>query len=250
MPLSPRVARLEVSEVPTSSNAAWIPLNELRSRMAELPPKDQVVQLTKSGDYEKALRFLQNSGRKVELVESEPGRLIPGRLWGANPFLEECLAHLVPGTAVDLACGCGREAATMAGAGWKVTAIDNLADGLERGQDLAQRHLPGEESGAICWLERDLLKEGLPEGPWDLATMFFFLDRDLLCALPRVIRKGGSLLLETFLEEHARIYGKPRSPAKVLAPGELRGLFPNSQFVRYQEGPCRNRITARAWLRF
>ena len=250
MALPPKVSKLEVSPAPSSVDAAWIPLGELEYRSAELPPKEETILLVESGDYQQALQLLQAIGRKVLLVPPMVGGSLSGRLWTPNPFLEECLQAMAPGEALELACGGGREATALAGAGWGVTAVDNLPDGLARAGLLAHNSLPREEADRIGWLERDLVKHGLPKGNWDLITMFFFLDRELLQAIPAALSPGGSLILETFLEEHVRQFGKPKCSARVLKEAELPGLFPQAEIVRYEEGLCRGRITARGWFRF
>ena len=250
MPLSPLVAKLEVSEVPESGEADWIPLKELADRTAELPSKGQTVHLVQTGDFLGARELLEGLGRPVVFVRPSPGPPAFGRLWSPNPFLESCLPHLSPGLAIDLACGGGREAVALAGAGWRVTAVDILQDGLDRAARFADRHLENCEAKSIRWVQRDLVQGGLPAGKWDLATIFFFLDRNLLLDVPASLNRGGSLVVETFLEEHARVHGKPKSAARVFKEGELKGLFPMAEIVRYEEGPCRDRITVRAWLRF
>ena len=59
-------------------------------------------------------------------------------VWGARPnrWVEQELADLSPGTAIDLACGEGRNALWLAGLGWNVTAVDFSAAALETGRRL------------------------------------------------------------------------------------------------------------------
>lgn len=236
--------------MPSAAFAAWIPLSELIDRAADLPPKSQTLRLVKRGDFREAFELLTQMGRTVELVEPIEGSPVRGRLWAPNAFLEDCLPSLRPGRSIELACGGGREAIFLAGSGWEVSAIDVLDDGLQRARIMADRHLDPEDVARIMWIQRDLESEGIPEGTWDLATSFFFLDRDLLRSLPSAVNCGGSVILETFLEEHAAVFGKPKSKDRLLKSGELPGLFPGAEIVRYEEGPFRNRITARGWFRF
>src|SRR3954449_8706899 len=58
------------------------------------------------------------------------------RQWSAEPnaLVAELLAGLPPGDAVDLAAGEGRHALWLAGRGWRVTAVDFSAVGLDRGR--------------------------------------------------------------------------------------------------------------------
>jgi SAM-dependent methyltransferase len=57
-----------------------------------------------------------------------------------NRFVEEHLADLAPGSAIDLAAGEGRNAVWLAGHGWSVTAVDFSAVGLAKARRLAQEH--------------------------------------------------------------------------------------------------------------
>lgn len=58
------------------------------------------------------------------------------RVWSAGPnqFVEQALADLPPGTAVDLGCGEGRNARWLAERGWQVTAIDFSSVAVQRGR--------------------------------------------------------------------------------------------------------------------
>ena len=58
--------------------------------------------------------------RKGEHVNDEP-----------HPLVTRFAANLVPGRALDLACGTGRHALWLAGHGWQVTAIDSSSVGIE-----------------------------------------------------------------------------------------------------------------------
>jgi SAM-dependent methyltransferase len=74
---------------------------------------------------------------------------------GPNQFVAAELADLPPGTAVDLACGEGRNAIWLAKRGWTVTAIDFSEVAVERGRQNAG----GLE---VTWVVGDALTEDLP----------------------------------------------------------------------------------------
>jgi SAM-dependent methyltransferase len=61
-------------------------------------------------------------------------------VWTAEPnrFVAEQLRDLAPGRALDIAAGEGRNALWLADRGWRVTAVDFSAVGLDKGRRLAQ----------------------------------------------------------------------------------------------------------------
>ena len=78
-------------------------------------------------------------------------------VWSAGPnqFVEQELADLPPGRALDLACGEGRNARWLAERGWQVTAMDFSPVAIEKGRRLAEQ-LPT-TSGRIDWQVGDAL---------------------------------------------------------------------------------------------
>ncbi len=81
-------------------------------------------------------------------------------VWSAGPnrFVEEELAGLAPGRALDLACGEGRNARWLASRGWQVTAMDFSPVAIEKGRKLSA----GARDG-IDWVVGDVLTAALPE---------------------------------------------------------------------------------------
>lgn len=61
-------------------------------------------------------------------------------VWSAGPnqFVAEDLAGLEPGTALDVACGEGRNAVWLAELGWDVTGVDFSGVALEKAADMAR----------------------------------------------------------------------------------------------------------------
>jgi rhodanese-related sulfurtransferase len=144
-----------------------------------------------------------------------------GRLWGPSEWLLE-VADLLPrgGRVLDVACGRGRHALLLAGAGFDVHAVDRDAGALAWLSAVAERlGLP------LTVAEQDVEAPGaaLGDGLFDVLLVFNFLHRPLLPALAGALRPGGLLVYETFTVQHAR-YGRPSNPAFLLQPGELRGL--------------------------
>lgn len=234
-------------------DAVNIPTPELLGRLHELPPRSEPVQIVGS-EVENARRLLEAGGRTVEVVPGEFATLgEPLRLWRPNAFLEEILPRLNPGRALDLGCGSGRESVALAGSGFEVVACDVLPDALEMGRGLAARYLldgTPAEPPPIEWRRRDVEREGPPEGWFDLVVSFRFLHRPLLANIRRLLRPGGSLVLETFTTLHRERHGKPRSDAHVLLPGEAESLSPGLSILHADEGWRASGVhTARLWAK-
>jgi SAM-dependent methyltransferase len=181
-----------------------------------------------------AAEFLRGRGHPVavrpyaaaELTAAGPSR---ARLWQPNKFLTEAIAVIasreprVPGgrTAVDVACGTGRDAVYLALVGYDVTAIDHLPDAVSRAADLAGRYAVSVRP-VVHDLERD---NSIPPGPYDLACVFRYLHRPLWPALRDAVRPGGYVVYETFHERNLETGRSPRSPNHLLRTGELVGAF-------------------------
>jgi len=131
-----------------------------------------------------------------------------------SAWVTRCAGRIPPGgTVLDLACGTGRHTAFLLERGHPVVAVDRDVSGLA---DLAGA--PGVE------IVRADLEAG---GPFPLAGRTFagmvvtsYLHRPVLPDLVAAVAPGGVLIYETFTRRHAA-FGRPRSPAFLLEPGEL-----------------------------
>ena len=159
------------------------------------------------------------------------------------------LAALPPGrgpTALDVACGAGRDAVFLAGHGFAVEARDHAPEALERARALA-----GREGVALRTVVCDLERAGLPppERPFDLVVCFRFLHRPLFPWIEAAVAPGGWLVYETYRDGQER-FGRPRRAHFLLRPGELAGAFPALETVRYEEpDPPQGPVTARLLAR-
>jgi SAM-dependent methyltransferase len=176
--------------------------------------------------------FADPAWRAQLAVESGP----PTRrhLWEPSEAVVEAagLWSFPPGaTAVDLACGTGRNAVWLALQGFDVLAVDILPDALERTRDRAAqlgvavrtRSLDIEFPGALDDLHADVV------------VVVRFLDRALFGPLQRAVDPGGWLVYETFTADQAEL-GHPRNPKHLLQPGELASAFPDLETRVYREG--------------
>lgn len=134
--------------------------------------------------------------------------------------------------ALDLACGLGRNARALAGAGFEVTAVDISSEALARAAAFAQL-----EGLDIHWQQADLDQYVLEEECYDLITCSLFLDRKLFAAIPRALKPGGVVWYEALLleERDGALHG---NPAHRVRPNELLEAFLQQglRVIRWEEG--------------
>jgi SAM-dependent methyltransferase len=215
-----------------------IPAAELASRTHELPAPGRPLILVND-------QASDPTGRATEMVSAadlpvaEPGATY--RLWRPNPFLEEHLGGA--GDALDLGCGSGRDSVFLASEGWRVTAVDHLADAVEMGRDLEARYAP---AGAppIEWICSEFSALSFA-AKFNLITLFFATDKALLSQCPNWLAPGGQIMIESFTDTHRERHGKPRSQDKVLSRDDLKRLMPQLEFTLIDEAWRGERHTIR-----
>lgn len=107
------------------------------------------------------------------------------------PFIAQALTALPRGRLLDVACGQGRHLRLALGLGFQVTGVDRDREALAACPASATR------------VERDVERDGLPPGRFDVVLTTFFLHRPLVAALPAALVPGGIWLMETFhVENH------------------------------------------------
>jgi tellurite methyltransferase len=157
-----------------------------------------------------------------------------------SAWLEECLPRLetaaVPASALDVACGAGRNALFLARAGWRVDAIDVSDVALRRLEERAGREdLP--IRCLACDLEpEDATTPSLPlTGPYGLAIVIRYTNLPILRRLVGLLAPGGYLLVELHLESAGEVVG-PKDPRFRVAPGELRAAAAGLEILEAREG--------------
>jgi rhodanese-related sulfurtransferase/SAM-dependent methyltransferase len=165
----------------------------------------------------------------------------PTPVAGPSPWLLSN-ASLAPRGAktLDVACGRGRHALLLAGAGYPVRAVDRNGDNVAWLGTLGRRlQLPLD--AAVMDLEAPGADLGTEE--WELVLVFNYLHRPLFPALVRSLKPGGLLLYETYTREQAK-RGRPTNPDHLLEPGELEHLVAPLEVVRNREGDFDGRAIA------
>lgn len=229
--------------------AANIPLDQLAARVHELPRRH--LPLLVFDDHPVRARWACSRLRargfeSVGPFDSPRHDWIVGparvRLWQPHALLERAAEWIQPAPgldlALDLACGTGRDAVHLALSGWRVHAWDILPDALDRAADLARRYGVTLATRRVdvertAWADDDA---------FDLVTVFNFLHRPLLPILRRMVRPGGCLVYETFVDPQRERFGKPRRLEYSLRPDELRRCFADWSILHYAEqltGPRR-----------
>ncbi len=232
------------------TGSVHIPLESLAERIHELPRRDKAF--TVFAESETRARWacsrLQAHGRPLatpasgeEWLSEGPTESGPstGRLWAPHALLEEAVGHarqawgeLDGRSALDIACGTGRDAAYLGLCGLSVEAWDILPDALERCDSLADRHSVNVETRCAD-VERDATP---PAGRYDLVACFNYLHRQLMPSLAAAVRPGGLVVYETFVHPQRDLFGKPRRDKHLLKQGELPAFFEGWTLLVSREG--------------
>lgn len=147
---------------------------------------------------------------------------------GPTPLLVQTAAQLVPGKALDLASGAGRNAIWLAECGWDVTAVDGAPTAIE-----ALRNRALERGLKVHAVAADLEKgEFVIElACWDLIAICYYLQRDLFEPAKRGVVPGGLIISIVHMNEPGEADGPFR-----LRPGQLQKYFDGWEILHLREG--------------
>ena len=145
-------------------------------------------------------------------------------VWSTRPnqFLPPETEGLIPGRALDLACGEGRNAVWLATRGWDATGVDFAAIGLEKAARLAETN-----GVTVDWICADVTSWHAVES-FDLVVVFYLQlpepQRSVaLGAAARALAPGGTLLVVAHdLTNLTDGIGGPRDPAVLYTPDDAR----------------------------
>jgi SAM-dependent methyltransferase len=148
---------------------------------------------------------------------------------GPNRFVAEELSGLPPGTALDLGAGEGRNAVWLAERGWRVTAVDFSAVGLDKAQELASGRRV-----TVEWVLADLRDYEPARGAYQLVlvTYLHLLPAERAVVLRRAARaltpQGTAFVVGHDRDNLTHGTGGPQDPAVLYTPqiiaAELPGL--------------------------
>jgi tellurite methyltransferase len=139
-------------------------------------------------------------------------------------------SSLLPGRALDIACGRGRNSLFLAERGFDVVAMDISPVALAEGRKQAE-----EKSLSISWQQVDLEEIELSAATYDLIVNFNYLQRSLVPQIKTSLKPGAHFIFETYLIDQQAI-GHPKNPAYLLGHNELLELFSGVRMLYYREG--------------
>ena len=149
------------------------------------------------------------------------------------PLLVEVLERTAPGTALDLACGTGRNSLWLADHGWRVTAVDGAPTSID-----VLRGRASERGVVLDARVADLEKSeySIESSAWDLIVISYYLQRSLFEPAKRGVVPGGNLLAIVHITEPGELPTEHR-----LRPGELASYFQSWEILHHHEGTPNDR---------
>ena len=140
-------------------------------------------------------------------------------IWKGEPnqFLPPEVADLAPGTALDLACGEGRNAVWLATQGWTVTGVDFSSVGVAKAEQLA-----ADNGVQGTWIVGDATTWAPPAEGYDLVLVFYLQlpaaqRRAAIRTAVASLAPGGTFLLVAHdLLNLTEGVGGPQDPAVLM----------------------------------
>lgn len=140
--------------------------------------------------------------------------------------------NLLPakGSALDVACGAGRNSVWLAEQGWSVIGCDLSMEGLHRAQTLASER---KVSLNLLCADIDRMPPLIP--PFDLIICFFYLNRNMFWWLKTALKPGGMIVFKTYTTDQLRFEGGPRNEKHLLWPQESIDAFRGFRILYHEE---------------
>lgn len=158
-------------------------------------------------------------------------------VWSLEPnaVVAQIVAGFAPGTAIDLACGEGRNALWLAQRGWQVTAVDFSGVALDTGRRRAV-HLGLE----VNWVVADVT-QWVPPTLVDLIVVAYLQLpaaelASVISACAGSLEPGGMLVLISHdVDNIARGVGGPQNPAVLTSVPALREAARDLEIERCEQ---------------
>lgn len=148
-----------------------------------------------------------------------------------NPvtLLENWIAEVPVGKALDIACGAGRNSLFMAHAGFDVDAIDISREGLIKARENAEN-----QGFDINWIEHDFDQAYAFDTDYDLILVMWYVNLPLITRLCDCLAPGGYLLCEEHLLTDQEVIG-PTSTNYRVESGRLKETVSALEVLFYRE---------------
>jgi SAM-dependent methyltransferase len=130
---------------------------------------------------------------------------------------------------IDIAMGNGRDLIFLAGKGFPVYGLEKSEEAIRLARQSAQK-----ERRQLTAVRGDAHRLPFRAGAAGCVLVFYFLLREIMDELARLLAPGGILLYETFLKRQNELDG-PRDPRYLLDDGELLGYFGRLDLLSYEE---------------
>jgi SAM-dependent methyltransferase len=150
-----------------------------------------------------------------------------------NRFVVEELGDLLPGRALDLGCGEGRNAVWLAQRGWRVTAVDFSPVGLHKA-----RRLAAARNVSVEWVVADLLDYQPQVNAYQLALVAYLqiLPHERAAVLLKAcsaLAPGGEILVVGHdLSNLSDGVGGPQDPSLLYSPADITAELPGLSIQR------------------
>ncbi len=153
-----------------------------------------------------------------------------------NQTVVDEATDLKPGTALDIACGQGRNAVWLAEQGWHVTAVDFSRVGLDRARRLAEAR-----GVDVTYIEADVVTWQPPKQAFDLVLISYlqlpWLEfRTVLAGAVNALAPRGTLLIVGHdVDNIERGYGGPQDPVVLYDAQRIAAELPDLDVATAQQ---------------
>jgi 2-polyprenyl-3-methyl-5-hydroxy-6-metoxy-1,4-benzoquinol methylase len=159
-------------------------------------------------------------------------------VWGGEPnrFVAAEFDGLPPGRALDLGAGEGRNAIWLASRGWRVTAVDFSAVGIERG-----RRLAAEGGVEVDWVVADVTRWRPESAAFDAVIIAYLqlvadqLNPVLRAAATAVASGGRMLVVGHDLANLDSGFGGPTAPEVLYTPESVAAQLTGLEVIRAEK---------------
>ncbi len=131
---------------------------------------------------------------------------------------------------IDIAMGQATDLLFLARTGLSVYGLERSSEAIRLASEAAAR-----ERAGLAIAQGDAASLPFRPAVAGCVIVFYFLVREIMGEIERLLVPGGLLIYETFLKRQNTI-DRPRNPDYLLDDGELLGYFRDLDLLFYEEG--------------